>query len=64
MTSSNSKQTASFPSLAKAQTQTATEKGQGLLVLLYYFSRNMAILIHVYISSNLAAASALRAKIH
>lgn len=40
------------------------KRGQGLLVLLYSFSRNTFVLIDVYLSFNLAAASALRSKIH
>lgn len=44
--------------------KTSTKRGQGLQVLVHSFSRNIGILIHVYLSLNLAAASALHSKIH
>lgn len=64
MTNNNSQQTTGFQSLANIQTQTSTKRGQGLQVLVHSFSRNIGILIHVYLSLNLAAASALHSKIH
>ena len=64
MTNNNSQQTTGFQSLANIQTQISTKRGQGFQVLVHSFSRNMAILIHVYLSLNLAAASALHSKIH
>ncbi len=63
MTINNSQQTAGFQSLANVQIQTA-KRGQGPLVLVYSFSRNEAVLIFVYLSFNLAAASALQSKRH
>lgn len=40
------------------------KRGQDLLVLIYSFSRNTAVLILVYLSFNLAAAPALQSKRH
>lgn len=64
MTNNNSQQTGGFQGLANIQTQTATKRGQGLLVLLHSLSRNTLVHILVYISFNLAAAWPAPSKRH
>ena len=64
LTNNNRLRIAGFQTLAIFQTLIETKRGRGLSVVVYPFSWDIAVLILVYPSNNLATASALQSKRH